>query len=52
MLVINADTGVSLVQDGTITSAKIVDGTVVTGDMATSATSTGGWYPWGTRYWF
>ena len=37
MLVLNADTGASMVQDNTITSAKIADNTIVVGDVLTSA---------------
>ena len=35
MLILNADTGVNLIQDGTVTSAKIVDGSVTNDDLQT-----------------
>jgi hypothetical protein len=38
---INGTTGVSLVQDSTITSEKIVDGTIAVTDLSTDSTSIG-----------
>ena len=46
MVVINGTTGINTIQDNTITSAKIVDGSIVTSDMATSATSIGVGQTW------
>jgi hypothetical protein len=39
--IINGSTGVSLVQDSTITSAKIVDGSIAAADLALEASSLG-----------
>lgn len=45
-LVLNADTGVSMVQDNTITSAKIVDGSIQQGDMSLAASGLGVGQTW------
>lgn len=37
MLVLNADTGVSMIQDNTVTSAKVVDGEVSNAKLAPNA---------------
>lgn len=46
--VISGTTGVSLVQDGTVTSAKIVDGTIAQVDLATAVVPLGVGQTWQT----
>jgi hypothetical protein len=44
--IINGSTGVSLVQDSTITSAKIVDGSIAVADLSSDSTSIGVGQTW------